>query len=119
MALKTDGRWNLCKALGLNQWTKDEIKKLREALGLTQTKFAKKLKTQKTRISKWENGKESPSEFYQKKLDRLKSKIEAAEKVAVCAPKPAPTLGKSLWQSKEDLAWTKDAIQKKVDIWHQ
>jgi len=89
----------------------DEIKDLRKALGLTQMKFAKKLGTNQIRISRWEKGKESPSEFYQKKLYRLKSKIEEAEKYIVSSPKPVPTQGSNLYQSKENIAWTPEAIQ--------
>ncbi|MBI4739409.1 helix-turn-helix transcriptional regulator, partial [Candidatus Woesearchaeota archaeon] len=112
-------------------WKPDEIKDLREALGLTQAKFAKKLKTQRTRVTKWETGKESPSEFYQKKLDQLRgesgcttafiSKIEEAEKYIVSGNEPESPLTGSLYQSQENYAWTKEAIQsfRRVKGWTQ
>ncbi len=102
-------------------WTPDEIKDLRQALGLTQAKFAKKLKTQRTRVTKWETGKESPSEFYQKKLDRLLNKIEEAEKYIVSGNEPASPPEGSLHQSQENYAWTPSAIQsfRRVQGWTQ
>jgi len=107
MALKTDGRWNLRKALGLNQWTKDEIKELRTALGLSQAKFAKKLGVSRRVVAYWETGKKIPNRISEAKLEKLSQSLNCE----LTPPKPAPTLEKSLWQSSENIAWTPEAIQ--------
>ena len=106
MALKTDGRWNLRKALGL-KWTKDEIKELRTALGLSQAKFAKKLGVSRRVVAYWETGKKTPSRISEAKLEKLSQSLNCE----LTPPKPAPALEESLHQSKEDYAWTPEAIQ--------
>jgi DNA-binding transcriptional regulator YiaG len=42
------------------QWSKDEIKALRQHLNLTQVKLAEELGTRQQTISEWENGMYSP-----------------------------------------------------------
>jgi len=92
-------------------WKPDEIKDLREALGLTQAQFAKKLRTKRPRISDWEKGKHQPNQFFEQKLDNLLKKLSDTKKCTITPPKPAPTLEGSLYQSKGNIAWTPEAIQ--------
>ena len=110
-------------------WTKDEIKDLRQALGLTQAQFAKKLRTKQSRISDWEKGKHQPNRFFEQKLDKLldgrSSGIEfppeISEKYNNKGDNPASPLTGSLYQSQENYAWTKEAIQsfRRVQGWTQ
>lgn len=49
----------------------EEIKALRERLGMTQAQLADALETTVTTISRWENGARKPRGLYAKALERL------------------------------------------------
>jgi DNA-binding transcriptional regulator YiaG len=100
-------------------WKPDEIRDLREALGLTQAQFAKKLRTTRFQVSRWEQGKQKPTPFFERKLDKLLAEISA--KYNNKGDNPASPLEGNLHQSKEDYAWTKEAIQsfRMVQGWTQ
>lgn len=51
--------------------TKQEIKELREQLGLSQRQFAKQLGVSKRTVAYWESGKRRPDKNAQKKLAEL------------------------------------------------
>jgi len=90
-----------------SQFSPDEIKNLRQALGLTQAKFANKLRVSRVVVAYWETGKKIPSRISEAKLEKLALSLNCK----LTPPKPAPTLEGSLWQSKENLAWTPEAIK--------
>lgn len=52
----------------------DEIKALRNDLGLTKVKFARKLQVSEKTISNWESGKNIPMEILVERLERLRKK---------------------------------------------
>ena len=54
-----------------------QVKKLRNALGLTQLTMAKKVGVNKMTIWKWENGKTSPSYLAIEKLNALARKVKS------------------------------------------
>jgi len=85
----------------------DEIKKLRKALGLSQAKFANKLRVSRVIVAYWETGKKTPSRISEAKLEKLAQSLNCK----LTPSKPAPTLEESLYQSKENIAWTPEAIQ--------
>jgi len=92
-------------------WKPDEIKDLRQALGLNQAQFAKKLRTTRFQVSRWEKGKQKPTRFFERKLDELLLSTNSDAECDFVSPKPAPTLEGSLWQSKESIQWTPEAIK--------
>jgi DNA-binding transcriptional regulator YiaG len=53
---------------------KDEIKKLREILNLSQQSFATELGVSVATVSRWENGAFTPSPLAVAKLEELKNK---------------------------------------------
>jgi transcriptional regulator with XRE-family HTH domain len=55
------------------EWKPDEIKTLRQALGLTQAEFAKKFSLSQSLVAYWETGKRSPGPLFKAKLKRLAS----------------------------------------------
>jgi DNA-binding transcriptional regulator YiaG len=55
----------------------EEIRQLRDRLGLTQQQMAEKLQTTVTTISRWENGARKPRGLYAKALDRLSNRPPA------------------------------------------
>ncbi len=54
--------------------TPEEIKGLREALGLTQEAFARKLGVSYQTVNRWENAKRVPTGLYLKALEQLQRK---------------------------------------------
>jgi len=57
-------------------WTPEKIRALRERLGLTQQALAVRLGIAVTAISRWENGKHTPSPMACKSLDSLAAKAK-------------------------------------------
>ena len=55
-------------------WTPEKIRALRERHGMTQQSLAQSLGVSLTAISRWENGKHSPSPMACKSLDGLAAK---------------------------------------------
>ena len=53
----------------------DDIKTLRQALGLTQAKFASKFSLSRGLVAQWETGKKSPTTDVHKILEQLKKEI--------------------------------------------
>jgi len=53
----------------------DEIKALRQALGLTQAEFASKFSLSRSLVAYWEKGKKSPTEDVHKILEQLRKEI--------------------------------------------
>ena len=56
----------------------EDIKAIREALGLTQEAFASKLRVDLTTINRWENGHRKPSSAASRHLERLKRRAQRA-----------------------------------------
>lgn len=56
--------------------TKEEIKEIRLAMGLTQEEFARKLGTVVATVSRWERGISSPLHIFKNKLKYLKKNME-------------------------------------------
>jgi len=56
-------------------WTKESIKSLRVRLGLTQMKFAKKLRVSYCCVRNWEQGINHPGEKGMRKLNRLLERV--------------------------------------------
>ena len=54
----------------------DEIRKLRETLGLTQEEFAKKLGADRVTIARWESGKSKPTGLYSRALEKLQATVK-------------------------------------------
>lgn len=54
--------------------TPEEIKAIRQSLGITQNKFAQLLEASPITINRWENGHVAPSRLYIKELKELRSK---------------------------------------------
>ena len=54
----------------------EDIKKAREALGLTQEAFARKLRVDFATVNRWENGSKKPSTVALKALERMKRKAQ-------------------------------------------
>ena len=81
-------------------YTPDEIRRIREKRGWTQEEFAKKIGTTQREISRWESGERIPSVEGRIQLASLTKKDE-----------PASPLEGSNQRSKEDYAWTPEAIQ--------
>ena len=54
----------------------EDIKAIREALGLTQEAFASKLRVDLATINRWENGHRKPSALAIKALERMKRKAQ-------------------------------------------
>lgn len=52
-------------------YSKDDIKKLREDLLLTQKEFAKKIGVSFETVNRWENGKHEPTMKAKRKIKRL------------------------------------------------
>ena len=52
-------------------WTPEEIKALRERLGLTQEDFARKVLVRACTVNRWENGKNLPTALAIEKLNEL------------------------------------------------
>ena len=57
------------------EWKPEEIKTLRQALGLTQAEFAKKFSLSRSLVAYWEKGKKSPTEDGNKILEQLKKEM--------------------------------------------
>ena len=55
---------------------KKDIKKLRQSLKLTQSKFAAKLKVDVLTVSRWERGENRPTRTPLKRLSRLARKVK-------------------------------------------
>ena len=53
----------------------DEIKALRQALGLTQAPFASKFSVSRRLVAYWERGEKSPTKDFQKKLEQRRSEM--------------------------------------------
>ena len=60
--------------------TKDEIKELRNQMGMTQFEFAVELGTVPNTILNWENGHFKPLPVYQEKLKELRKKVQSEAK---------------------------------------
>lgn len=97
-------------------YTPDEIRDIRENRGWTQEEFAAKIGATQWDISRWETGECIPSTKYRIQLAQILCKNVTASK-----PNPASPLTGSLYQSKENYAWTKEAIQsfRRVQGWTQ
>jgi len=57
-----------------NHYDAETIKALRAKTGLTQEKFAERLKVSTATVRKWEQGKARPSMLAKRQLDRLTKK---------------------------------------------
>ena len=88
----------------------DEIKTLRQALGLTQAEFAKKFSLSQSLVAYWEKGKKSPTEDGNKILEQLRKEIPTyLELCNVNAPGEIKAL-------REALGLTQAALAKKLKI---
>jgi putative transcriptional regulator len=56
--------------------TSDEIRKLRETLGLTQEEFAKKVGAGRVTIARWESGQSKPTGLYLRALEKLQITVK-------------------------------------------
>ena len=52
-------------------YSKDDIKKIRESLLLTQTEFAEKLGVSFETVNRWENGRHKPTMKAKRKIKKL------------------------------------------------
>ena len=52
-------------------YSKDDIKKIRESLLLTQTEFAEKLGVSFETVNRWENGRHKPTMKTKRKIKKL------------------------------------------------
>ncbi len=57
----------------------DQIRELREALGVTQEEFARELGVSLTTVSRWENGHGKPSPLAQRQLQELLDRVQASK----------------------------------------
>ena len=55
---------------------REDIKAIREELGLTQEAFAGKLRVDLATVNRWENGQKKPSALALKTLERMKRKAQ-------------------------------------------
>ena len=55
-----------------------EIRRLREALGLTQEEFAREVGVSFTTVSRWENGHGKPSRLAQRQLEELAHRLDGS-----------------------------------------
>ena len=60
--------------------TPDEIKKIREKLGLTQERFAKLINITNSTVNRWENGHSKPSPLAVDKIISLTTAMENVKK---------------------------------------
>jgi DNA-binding transcriptional regulator YiaG len=58
----------------------EEIRKLRDALGLTQAAFAERIGAQRVTIARWEIGVSQPKGLYLQALEKLQDKAKAVKK---------------------------------------
>jgi DNA-binding transcriptional regulator YiaG len=56
--------------------TPDEIRQLRESIGLTQDDFGRLLDVSQKQISRWENGEYKPNRFYKALLELVRKNHE-------------------------------------------
>jgi putative transcriptional regulator len=56
--------------------TSNEIRKLRETLGLTQEEFAKKVGAGRATIARWESGQSKPTGLYLRALEKLQTTVK-------------------------------------------
>lgn len=59
--------------------TADEIRKLREALGMTQEEFAREVGVSFSTVSRWETGRGSPSPLARRQIEELRAGLEGQE----------------------------------------
>ena len=91
-------------------WKPSEIKALRQALGLTQAQFAKKLSVSRRLVAYWERGEKSPTKDFQKKLEQRRSEMPTyLERCNVNTPGEIKAL-------REALGLTQAALAKKLKI---
>jgi DNA-binding transcriptional regulator YiaG len=55
------------------------IKELREALGESQSEFAKHIGISRMTVWRWETGKSDPTNYIQRELDKLQKRIQARQ----------------------------------------
>jgi len=60
-----------------SQMTPEEIKKIRQATGLTQEDFAHELGTSVATINRWENGRNQPGRMAVRLLKQMEEKAKA------------------------------------------
>ena len=61
--------------------TRGQIRKLRKKLGLTQQQFALVLGCTHHTVESYEQGKRSPNEYYENRLDTLMAKVKQSQKL--------------------------------------
>lgn len=54
-------------------WSPEQLKRLREKLGMTQSDFGSRMGVRQATVSDWETGKQSPSPMARRLLDRIAS----------------------------------------------
>lgn len=59
---------------------KDEIRSIRQSMGLTQEQFAMRLGTCFTSVNRWENGRSKASRLYIKEIRNIAPKSKEGEK---------------------------------------
>jgi DNA-binding transcriptional regulator YiaG len=59
--------------------TSDEIRRLRETLGLTQEEFAKKVGAGRATVARWESGQSKPTGLYSRALERLQATVKKSK----------------------------------------
>ena len=57
----------------------EEIKKLRESLGMTQEEFARELGVSFSTVSRWETGRGQPSRLARQQIDQLRKSAKGGE----------------------------------------
>ena len=69
--------------------TGDDVKRIRDQLGWSQTRMAAELGTDAGTISRWERGVRKPSRLAQKELERLARRAARSHRTAAAEPGPA------------------------------
>jgi len=59
--------------------TAEDIRNLRELLGMTQEELAREVGVSFSTVSRWETGRGEPSRLAQRQLDRLRKRVQKQE----------------------------------------
>ena len=60
--------------------TADQVRRLRERLGLTQEQFARRIGAGRATVARWELGESKPTGLYLQALEKLQAKMKKKRK---------------------------------------